>query len=426
MATASPPVDWQVGKTLSESFDHLLTSGIASDVTFIVGEEKNRVSAHKLVLLSRSPVFYAMLEGPMAEKGEITIPDITLEAFNLFLRYLYTDKINLTGRNVLPVFDAARKYCVDILSSLCETFFSRNLTVGSVCVLMEQAHVFMMESLKEKCLQFILESASDVLQSETFNELCLDCVAIITESDNLHTVPEKNVYEALTNWAEAECGRQNLEATAQNKRNLLGDILYNVRYLHAEDDFLFGKICSDKILKSDDIVDLINQRRNQIPLLSDKLKSRKRFAHCCQRIYRNGQVRQRVWLTEPENDGISFQPSADVYLVGFGSFHTAKEPSGVSLKVYEENFCLLDTFKTLAESQPDTPHMGDVRFDKPIKLRAGKTYTLVELANREKVYYFENGLKSVALKDMTIVFSETKRSRCTNTNRGQIPYLILQ
>ncbi|XP_033730748.1 BTB/POZ domain-containing protein 1-like, partial [Pecten maximus] len=206
----SPPSDWQVGKTLSESFDHLLTSGIGSDVTFIVGEEKSRVSAHKLVLISRSPVFFAMLEGPMAEKGEITIPDISTETFQLLLRYLYTDKIDLTDRTVVPVFNAARKYCVNILVSLCETFLSKTLTADKACAFLEQAHVVMADSLQDVCVQFIVENATAILQMLTFTDLCLDCITRVTESDDLK-ITEKSVYEAVIRWAEAECSRQNIE-----------------------------------------------------------------------------------------------------------------------------------------------------------------------------------------------------------------------
>ncbi|OWF55515.1 BTB/POZ domain-containing protein 2 [Mizuhopecten yessoensis] len=210
MPTSSPSSYWQVGKTLSECFDHVFTSGIVSDVTFLVGEEMERISAHKLVLMSRSPVFYPMLEGPMAEKGDIPIPDISDETFKLFLRYLYTDSIDLTLRNVVPVLNAARKYCVDILVSHCEKFLASNLSSDNACLFLEQAHVFVLDSLKSDCLRFIDENPTAALTSEAFTDLCVGCVTSITESDNLR-VTENNVYEAIIRWAEAECARQNLE-----------------------------------------------------------------------------------------------------------------------------------------------------------------------------------------------------------------------
>jgi hypothetical protein len=34
------------------------------------------------MLASASPVFYSMFEGPMAEKGDVSIPDIETDIFN--------------------------------------------------------------------------------------------------------------------------------------------------------------------------------------------------------------------------------------------------------------------------------------------------------------------------------------------------------
>ena len=46
------------------------------------------MGAHKFVLMSRSPVFFAMFEGPMKEKSDETvITDIEGEQFRQFLRY---------------------------------------------------------------------------------------------------------------------------------------------------------------------------------------------------------------------------------------------------------------------------------------------------------------------------------------------------
>lgn len=42
--------------------------------------------AHKYMLVSRSPVFYAMLCGEMAEPGEIVITDVHPEAFQYMLK----------------------------------------------------------------------------------------------------------------------------------------------------------------------------------------------------------------------------------------------------------------------------------------------------------------------------------------------------
>ncbi|XP_069101855.1 BTB/POZ domain-containing protein 6-like [Argopecten irradians] len=425
MATSSPPSDWQVGKTLSECFDHLLSSGISSDVTFIVGEEKTRIFAHKLVLLSRSPVFYAMFEGPMAEKGEITIPDISPEIFRIFLRYLYTDNIELTDKNVVPVFNVGRKYCVDILISLCEAFLSNNLTTDNACALLEQAHVFMMESLQEDCFKFIVKNGYDILKSVSFTELSHYCMARITGSDELITIREENVYEAVMRWAEAECSRQKIEKTAENIRVVLGESLYNVRFLHIGEEFFFRRICSDKVITGEDALDIINHRKNKTALTSEKLDKKRRSKTVPKRYYRNGPVFHTQWIAQAVNEAISFKSSVDLYLFGFGSFFTKVDGSSVDFKIYEDEVCLVEDTQPRGSPQPDKPNMGDVLLDTPIRIHAGKTYTVLEHSHYAVQHYFENGIIDVSHEDVTIQFINSSKSVYTNTNRGQIPYVLL-
>ena len=57
-----------------------------TDVTFLVDSEPSvKMRAHKLVLPARSPVFYTIFEGPLAESGDISIPDIDEESFDIIL-----------------------------------------------------------------------------------------------------------------------------------------------------------------------------------------------------------------------------------------------------------------------------------------------------------------------------------------------------
>lgn len=78
--------EWQLGKTLAECNRYMLDNQIDCDVTFRVGEIREVVMAHKYVLGSRSSVFYAMLYGPLAEKGDILITDMEPHTFQCLLR----------------------------------------------------------------------------------------------------------------------------------------------------------------------------------------------------------------------------------------------------------------------------------------------------------------------------------------------------
>ena len=77
--------------TLSSCLKKLLISGDLSDVTIVL--EKGRLSAHRLVLIARSPVFRAMLQNDTVERatGVIEIDDVENDVMQECLNFMYTD-----------------------------------------------------------------------------------------------------------------------------------------------------------------------------------------------------------------------------------------------------------------------------------------------------------------------------------------------
>ena len=78
--------DWQIGKTIKERMKYMLDNQVMCDIMFRVGQDQSLIQAHRFMLKSASPVFHCMLEGPLAEKGEILIPDIELDNFKQILQ----------------------------------------------------------------------------------------------------------------------------------------------------------------------------------------------------------------------------------------------------------------------------------------------------------------------------------------------------
>lgn len=79
---------WQIGKSVLERNEHMLTNQVMCDVTFIVGQDLSPIKAHKYMLASSSPVFFNMFNGAVAEKGDVRIPDIKADVFSELLQYV--------------------------------------------------------------------------------------------------------------------------------------------------------------------------------------------------------------------------------------------------------------------------------------------------------------------------------------------------
>jgi len=80
----------------------MLSHELACDVEFAVGMNGEIVRAHRYMLVSRSPVFFAMFHGSLGtvhHDKPLVIPDTTPEAFRTMLQYvnlriIFTDCFN--------------------------------------------------------------------------------------------------------------------------------------------------------------------------------------------------------------------------------------------------------------------------------------------------------------------------------------------
>lgn len=82
--------DWERDEKAVDCKRHMLEKEIGCDVNFIVGPDDGAteiVRAHKCILMARSPVFFAMFDGELAEtKGAIRVVDIESDVFKKILR----------------------------------------------------------------------------------------------------------------------------------------------------------------------------------------------------------------------------------------------------------------------------------------------------------------------------------------------------
>ncbi len=98
MASKSPSSNrgeagWQVERSLSECNKYMLEHRVGTDVTFAIHSQSGvvtEVTAHKYMLISRSPVFEAMFCGSLAcsdgEDGKVRISDVDADAFEELLK----------------------------------------------------------------------------------------------------------------------------------------------------------------------------------------------------------------------------------------------------------------------------------------------------------------------------------------------------
>ena len=227
MATYQENLDWQsTKKTVLERSCHMFNNPFMSDVAFKCEGSDKKFFAHKYVLGTSSAVFYAMFYGELAEKNSVVqFSDTNDESLEEFLRFLYTDKCNLTADNATFVLYLAKKYMVPSLGEKCSKFLEAILAVENVFPVLQQAIQFDEKDLVDKCWNFVDLNTSDAVVAEGFVDITQKTLVAFLERNTLK-VKEVDLFKAVVKWSEAECSRKGVEASAKNKRTVVGNAIY--------------------------------------------------------------------------------------------------------------------------------------------------------------------------------------------------------
>ncbi|XP_055351477.1 BTB/POZ domain-containing protein 6-A-like [Paramacrobiotus metropolitanus] len=208
----------------------MLASGAFSDVRFAVGRYFGAVKifeAHKNILAMHSSAFRNMLYRifPDSYDGSIPIdiPDFTPDAFANLLSYMYTDEAeNLSPDNVFDTMKCADKYDVAPLVLACADEIVSQLNVTNCLSTLEQAVQCHAGYIVEECLNLLDEKAEEILRSEHFTNIRQDTLRTILQRNTL-SADEGVIFLAMESWSVEACKRNNMEPSAVNRRQMLGD-----------------------------------------------------------------------------------------------------------------------------------------------------------------------------------------------------------
>ncbi|XP_060588405.1 BTB/POZ domain-containing protein 6-like [Ruditapes philippinarum] len=123
--------DWQQGKGLGACMLEMYDQSLWTDVTFHSKDqpEAATIKAHKIVLAARSPVFRAMFFGPCADRrDDVELEHVTRETFDLFLRYIYSESLDLSAETAFDILRIAHFYQVSSLVQYCADFLMNVIT----------------------------------------------------------------------------------------------------------------------------------------------------------------------------------------------------------------------------------------------------------------------------------------------------------
>ncbi|KAI5081698.1 hypothetical protein GOP47_0001441 [Adiantum capillus-veneris] len=152
-------------EAMSEQFSDLV----------LESSDGSKIRAHRAILVSRSPVFKAMLESEMEESrsGIIKITDFSYEILRLFVHYLYTAEIYPESLEecAFDLLALAEKYNVKHLKAVCERFMTSKVNCDNALFSFEYACQHGAKTLKEAALSAILDNIEELPHKIEYHEL---------------------------------------------------------------------------------------------------------------------------------------------------------------------------------------------------------------------------------------------------------------
>ncbi|PWA29620.1 hypothetical protein CCH79_00007775 [Gambusia affinis] len=340
--------------------------------------------------------------------------------------YLYSDEIDLEADTVLATLYAAKKYIVPALAKACVTFLETSLEAKNACVLLSQSRLFEEPELTQRCWEVIDAQAELALRSEGFCEIDLQTLEIILQRETLNT-DEVVVFDAVMNWAAAECRRQGLGATTTNKRDVLGKALFLVRIpTMSVEEFANGAAQSDILTLEETHNVFLWYTAAKKPMLDFPLTPRKGLSpQKCHR-FQSSAYRSNQWRYRGRCDSIQFAVDKRIFIAGLGLYGSSGGKAEYAVKIE-----LKRQGATLAQNRTKFVSDGSsstfpVWFEHPVQVEQDTFYTVSAVLDGNELSYFgQEGMTEVQCGKVTFQFQcSSDSTNGTGVQGGQIPELV--
>ena len=432
--------NWQMKlSTIKERTTVIFNNELLSDVKFVVpasqadSETRKTIPAHKLVLAISSPVFYAMFYGQLAEaKDCVELPDCEYDSLLEFLRYLYSDVVNLTRSNVMHVLYLANKYMVPSLAEKCSEYLRENLSAANVFSILPHAKKIEDKDLEDRCWEVIEENTEEAVTSDDFVTLERSLIESVVKRERL-TIKEVDLFKAVDRWATKESERQGITAFVESKRRIIGeDTVKAIRFPVMSEKEFVSVVLDCRILNFGEMSELMKyyngvELTSPLPFIhTPRAGSTQHHQLICYRfsVYKSPRVSGNWSYSDKSPDRIVLSVNKSVKLHGIQHFGSEGCQYTVCTEVKDNTngFSLVTKTGSYA-SEKDNKHgyFGfTVCFDPPLQLREDKIYEVRSLIQGPSSWYGEQGKPSLECSQVQFNFyNSIHSSNGTNNLRGQ-------
>eukprot|EP00794_Sanderia_malayensis_P006096 gene6096-6800_t len=164
-----------------------------ADMCINVGGHK--LFCHQVFMCGRSEYFSALRNFSMSQEDkntdmfEVTLNDISAEAFVSVLYYIYTDRCQLSSDNLLEVLYFSDMFLLAGLRQQCSVILAHDINCHNVVQVCKIARLYKLHRLEAQCCEFMADRLSEVICQSEFAELVRDDATGIQGRQETDSIP---------------------------------------------------------------------------------------------------------------------------------------------------------------------------------------------------------------------------------------------
>ncbi|XP_052897139.1 BTB/POZ domain-containing protein 6-like [Anopheles moucheti] len=202
-AAATCGLEYHTDESLSSRVEKILNNKLMSDVTFIVGPEKQRIYANKVHLVTASEYFYTLFYGNFAEakRDEIELPDEDPETFLTILRLIYGAKVDINFENLRDIYERMQMYLLstEYYKQLISFLMDQIVDKDTAMKIFRENHHYKFQLVEDACLSYIQSNPLYYFGKEDVTTLERERLLKIVRLQKINCT-EEQLLEVLRKW----------------------------------------------------------------------------------------------------------------------------------------------------------------------------------------------------------------------------------
>ena len=183
------------------------------------------------------------------------------------------------------------KYHISSFAAACMQYLEQKITPQGAFDLVEEFLESKAEAMADVCWGYIDSVPNDFFSSRSFvniKKTTLD--ALLTR--NTLCCSEMAIFKAVMEWVDHQCRLQDLKVTRLNRRDILGDSIYKIRFLVMEQSEFIKNVVGAGLLTDDEVIPIVKFMNGEaVPDLKWNSTIPQRLGSCGYRLFSG-----RVWI----------------------------------------------------------------------------------------------------------------------------------